>query len=724
MSSTYGENLHLTIFGQSHSPAIGVTVEGIPAGEKVDLDELQRFLNRRAPGKNVWSTPRKEADAPEILSGLVNGYTCGAPLTAIIRNTNTRSQDYANLAVTPRPGHADYTAEVKYGGYQDRAGGGHFSGRLTAPLCIAGGICLQILAREGITVVSHIASIAGISDEGELTGSLAGKEFPVVSDARGEEMREAIAAAREAGDSVGGVIECAVFGAPAGLGDPMFGGMENRIASAVFGIPAVKGVEFGAGFGVASLRGSEDNDAFTVENGKIITETNHCGGILGGITNGMPIVFRAAFKPTPSIAREQQSVNLQTMVPEKMAVTGRHDPCIVPRAVPCVEAAAAIAVMDLNDYRKEIDSIDDQLIALFAQRMETAEKIAEYKKANGLRVLDARREKEKMREILDKTPDDLREYVSSLYSLIFELSRSRQSCLLGTKGDLPAKIAEAIEKTPQLFPEDAAVACQGVEGAYSEQACERLFKRPSTFFFSSFEAVFSAIEKGLCRYGVLPLENSTAGSVNAVYDLMTQHNFRIVRSVRIKVDHNLLANPGAKLENIREIYSHEQAISQCAHFLQGLPNVKVIRCENTAVAARMVAESGRDDVAALSSRACRELYGLDCLAASVQDQGNNFTRFICIAKNLEIYPGADRTSLMMVLPHHPGSLYKVLSRFNALGVNMNKLESRPMPDRNFEFMFYFDLETSVYAPQFTQLMGELPELCEEFTYLGSYSEVV
>ena len=330
MSSTYGENLHLTIFGQSHSPAIGVTVEGIPAGEKVDLDELQCFLDRRAPGKNVWSTPRKEADAPEILSGLVNGYTCGAPLTAIIRNTNTRSQDYANLAVTPRPGHADYTAEVKYGGYQDRAGGGHFSGRLTAPLCIAGGICLQILAREGITLVSRIASIAGITDEGELTGSLAGKEFPVVSDARGEEMRAAIAAAREAGDSVGGVIECAVFG-----------------------IPAVKGIEFGAGFGVAGLRGSEDNDAFTVENGKIITETNHCGGILGGITNGMPIVFRAAFKPTPSIAREQQSVNLQTMVPEKMAVTGRHDPCIVPRAVPCVEAAAAIAVYDAYLSRKK-----------------------------------------------------------------------------------------------------------------------------------------------------------------------------------------------------------------------------------------------------------------------------------------------------------------------------------------------------------------------------------
>lgn len=222
--------------------------------------------------------------------------------------------------------------------------------------------------------------------------------------------------------------------------------------------------------------------------------------------------------------------------------------------------------MDLNDYRKEIDQIDDELIALFAKRMETAEKIAAYKQANGLRVLDARHEKEKMRTLMEKTPEDLREYVSSLYSLIFELSRSRQSCLLGARGDLPAKIAEAIEKTPHLFPQEAAVACQGVEGAYSEQACEKLFKRPNTFFFSSFEAVFSAIEKGLCRYGVLPLENSTAGSVNAVYDLMMRHNFRIVRSVRIKVDHNLLANPGAKIENIREIYSHEQAISQCAHF--------------------------------------------------------------------------------------------------------------------------------------------------------------
>ena len=380
--------------------------------------------------------------------------------------------------------------------------------------------------------------------------------------------------------------------------------------------------------------------------------------------------------------------------------------------------------MDLNDYRREIDGIDEQLLALFVRRMETAEEIAAYKKEHGLRVLDARREREKLREITEKTPDGLREYSASLYSLIFELSRSRQGRLLGAGGELPKKIAAALRETPPLFPEDAAVACQGVEGAYSAQACERLFRRPNTFYFSTFEAVFAAIEKGLCRYGVLPLENSTAGSVNAVYDLMMQHNFRIVRSVRVKVDHNLLANPGARLADIREIYSHEQAISQCAAFLQGLPNVKVIRCENTAAAAKLVAESGRKDAAALSSRACMALYGLSCLASSVQDQGSNFTRFICISRNLEIYPGADRTSLMMVLPHRPGSLYKVLSRFYALGINLNKLESRPMPERNFEFMFYFDLETPVYAPRFRQLMGELPALCEEFSYLGSYSEVI
>ncbi|MBQ7566426.1 MAG: chorismate synthase [Oscillospiraceae bacterium] len=346
MSSTYGENLRVTVFGQSHSPAVGVTVEGFPAGFRADLDALQRFLDRRAPGRNEYSTARREADVPEFLSGLKANVTCGAPLTAILRNADTRSQDYDGLLTVPRPGHADYTAAVKFGGAQDHAGGGHFSGRLTAPLCVAGGLCLQWLKQRGVTVISRIAEIGGVPDEGELTASTADKEFPTVSDAAGAKMRERIAAAKADGDSVGGVIEVAVLGLPAGLGDPMFGGMENRIAQIVFGVPAVKGLEFGAGFALARMRGSEANDPFCVENGQVRTATNRCGGILGGITDGMPLRFRAAVKPTPSIAKQQQSVNLQTLSPETLAVRGRHDPCIVPRAVPVMEAAAAIAVTD------------------------------------------------------------------------------------------------------------------------------------------------------------------------------------------------------------------------------------------------------------------------------------------------------------------------------------------------------------------------------------------
>lgn len=352
MSSSYGENIRFTIFGQSHSAAIGVTLEGIPAGERIDMEELGRFLARRAPGQSELSTARREPDIPEVLSGIKNGAACGAPFTAIIRNTDTRSGDYAAIALTPRPGHADYTARVKFGGAEDQAGGGHFSGRLTAPLCIAGGICLQLLKRQGIEIISRIAMIGGVYDEGELTASTANKPFPTVSDAKGEQMRSAIMNAKAKGDSVGGVIECAVLGLPAGLGDPMFGGMENRIASIVFGIPAVKGIEFGAGFGAAGLCGSENNDAYRVEGGRIVTDSNNCGGILGGITNGMPLVFRAAFKPTPSIAVEQQTVNMETMEQASLRVGGRHDPCIVPRAVPCVEAAAAIAVYDALLARK------------------------------------------------------------------------------------------------------------------------------------------------------------------------------------------------------------------------------------------------------------------------------------------------------------------------------------------------------------------------------------
>lgn len=353
MSSSYGENLHLTIFGQSHSPAIGMTLEGIPAGEQINFEALQRFLERRAPGRNAYSTARKEADAPEFLSGLRGDTTCGVPLTAIIRNGDTRSKDYAPFSAVPRPGHADYTANVKYFGHQDYAGGGHFSGRLTAPLCIAGGVCLQILQRHGIEVISRIRAIGPVEDPSPLTASTAEKAFPTVDEAAGEAMQAAIAQAKAQGDSLGGVIECAVLGLPAGLGDPMFGGMENRIAGIVFGIPAVKGIEFGAGFAAAKLRGSQNNDSYTVQDGRVETRSNHCGGILGGITNGMPLVFRAAIKPTPSIAMEQDSVNLETLTEEKLRVGGRHDPCIVPRAVPVIEAAAAIAVYDALLRRKK-----------------------------------------------------------------------------------------------------------------------------------------------------------------------------------------------------------------------------------------------------------------------------------------------------------------------------------------------------------------------------------
>ena len=351
MGSTYGEHLKLSIFGQSHGAAIGASLDGIPAGLPVDMEALVAFLRRRAPGQNTYSTPRKEADAPEILAGIVDGTTCGAPIAAIIRNTNTRSGDYDNLKDCPRPGHADYTAQIKYGGFQDTAGGGHFSGRLTAPLCIAGGLCKQWLEAKRISISAHIAAIAGVPDrpfdpvKPEISAVHA--DFPVLDEAQGVKMQEKIEEARAMGDSVGGIVECAVVGLPAGLGEPMFGGMEGKLAQILYGIPAVKALEFGAGRAAAKMRGSTCNDPFTVENGTVRTLTNNAGGILGGITNGMPVVFRTTFKPTPSISRPQQSVSLSRGENEELTVRGRHDPCIVPRAVPVVEAAAAIAIYDL-----------------------------------------------------------------------------------------------------------------------------------------------------------------------------------------------------------------------------------------------------------------------------------------------------------------------------------------------------------------------------------------
>ena len=327
MSSLYGKKLKISVFGQSHSPAIGVTIEGLPVGIKIDTEKLLSFLKRRRPGNSDTSTTRSEEDIPEFLSGLVDGITCGAPLTAIIRNTDARSSDYREFRDIPRPSHADYTAHVKFGGFQDVSGGGHFSGRLTAPLCIAGGICLQVLQELGIAINAHILQI----------GNVRGTD---------EEMMCEILKAKEKGDSVGGIIECEAVGLPVGLGDPIFDGIENRIASIIFGIPGVKGIEFGSGFEGAASKGSENNDGFYMDGDTVKTNTNHSGGILGGITNGMPVLFRVAFKPTPSISIEQNSVNLSKSENTTIKINGRHDPCIVPRAVPCVEAAAAIALYD------------------------------------------------------------------------------------------------------------------------------------------------------------------------------------------------------------------------------------------------------------------------------------------------------------------------------------------------------------------------------------------
>lgn len=354
MSSEFGKNIKISVFGQSHGKAIGVVVDGLPAGEAIDMEALNRFLGRRRPG-GLLATPRKEADAPVFLSGVAEDKTCGSPLCAIIENKDTRSGDYSLFSDLPRPSHADYTAYVKWDGSADMRGGGHFSGRLTAPLCIAGGIAKQILERRGISIGAHLAEVAGVKDDPfpmyptkELFEEVQSKVFPVINEASGEKMKEAIAAAAADADSVGGIVECAVIGLPAGLGDPMFDGVENRLAAAIFGIPAVKGLEFGAGFEAARKRGSENNDPFGVdEEGNVVTLKNDNGGIQGGITNGMPVVLRAAFKPTPSIGKPQQTISLSRREPETLTIPGRHDPCVAHRATPVLEAVTALVILDM-----------------------------------------------------------------------------------------------------------------------------------------------------------------------------------------------------------------------------------------------------------------------------------------------------------------------------------------------------------------------------------------
>lgn len=351
MSCSFGEKFKITIFGQSHSDAIGVVIDGIPAGITLDMAKIDSFMSRRAPGRNAYSTKRNEADKPEILSGVVDGITCGAPICAVIRNSDQHSKDYTKLKTLPRPSHSDFAAFVKHNGFNDIRGGGNFSGRMTAPMCFAGAVAMQILSEKGIEIAAHIEKIAGVCDTRfdpvNPDFSAVQKDFPLININVKDEMLAKIEAARVEGDSVGGVIECAVKGIPVGIGEPMFGGVENVLSQAVFAIPAIKGIEFGNGFDCAELTGSQNNDVFTAADGSIKTKTNNHGGILGGLTSGMPVIFRVAVKPTPSIAKPQMTVNLTTGFPEELVIEGRHDPCIVPRAVPCVEAATAIAILNL-----------------------------------------------------------------------------------------------------------------------------------------------------------------------------------------------------------------------------------------------------------------------------------------------------------------------------------------------------------------------------------------
>lgn len=376
----------------------------------------------------------------------------------------------------------------------------------------------------------------------------------------------------------------------------------------------------------------------------------------------------------------------------------------------------------MENEKTKIDLIDEEIIKLLAERVKVLDAESENKKSQ-LPIESLRERKAKIMAMAEQYPEEIRNYIPVVVNLLNEMKGTKAGSI-GEKGTLAGKVERSKNETNKLFPDFVTVACQGTEGANSQIACDRIFRNSNIMFFDRFGAVFSAIEKGLCKYGVIPVENSYAGTVNTVYDLMMKHNFYIVRSIRLKITHHLLAKPGTKLEDVKEIYSHEQAISQCSDFLSTLKGVKIIPFENTAKAAKMVAESDRNDIAALASELCVKYYGLKTLAGSVQNRDNNYTRFICISKDLEIYPGADRTSLMLVLPHEYGSLYKVLSKFHMLGINLLKLESRPLPNKEFEFMFYFDIEIPADSPKLLQLLNELDEVCDSFTYLGSYHEII
>ena len=438
MSFPYGNNIKLYIDGESHGEKLTMILEGFPAGLHIDEELLSAFMKRRAPGQNEWSTKRREADKPVFLSGIQNGTTTGGRITAVIYNTNQHSGDYGDAGIIPRPSHADYPAIVKYGKGIDLRGGGHFSGRLTALICVAGALAVQYLREKGIEIKAHIYSLGQEKDTpfGILCKEEISADFPVLDAAAGEKMKAVIKAAKEDLDSVGGVIECAVTGLPVGLGEHLFAGAEGRISSAVFSVPGVKAIEFGNGFKCAELFGSENNDEFYFDGETVKTSTNNCGGILGGMTNGMPLVFRCALKPTPSIGKEQNTVNLEAKENIKYTVKGRHDPSIVPRAVPVIEAAAALSVLDmlldgetvsLEASREKIDAIDKEIVRLFCERMAVSGDIARYKKENGLPVHVPEREKERLTRVNELSDKGFCDYTEELYGAILSLSKKYQS---------------------------------------------------------------------------------------------------------------------------------------------------------------------------------------------------------------------------------------------------------------------------------------------------------
>lgn len=721
-SSTYkGDALRITITGASHAPALNIEIEGLPQGLTFDTEKVASFMARRAPGNSSLSTARREPDVVEIVSGAkqITPHIFaidGSALSLRIENMDTRSGDYESMQDTPRPGHADYAHYLKTG-EPIPAGGGAYSGRMTAALCAAGAIALQELTLRG----THITGTY------ERIGSTVGSSATLTPD-----MIQEIETVRADGDSIGGTIRVTAAGYPAGIGGPIFDGLESTLAELTFAIPAVKSVEFGGGAALARLRGSVANDQYGLtEKGDITPLSNNHGGILGGISTGSDIVTTIHFKPTPSIAIPQQTVNTATKQIETISVGGRHDPSIVVRALPVCEAVVALGLLDklltepahnLETARATIDRIDSDIIRSIIARSEAVKVVAAHKSAHGSSVEDPTRERAVINRVAEQAGADFALSAKLLFSTIFDISKAQQSRALHKIGPLASAIEEAKSETPKTFPQSATVACQGVEGSHAQAAADRLFALPNIFYLKTFEDVFKAVEQGMCQYGVLPIENSTYGSVTEVYELMRQRKFFIARSIKLHISHCLLVNEGAQLSTIKKVYSHEQAIGQCSEFLASLGDVEVVFYKNTAAAAKAVAESGDATIAAVAASSCAGIYGLSILRENIQNNENNYTRFICISRNMEIYPGAHRVSLMFSVSHKPGELYRMLARFSVLGINLTKIESRPIPGSDFEFLFYFDLEADIESPEVVELLDSLAVDNEHFIFLGAYSE--